>query len=822
MNSRTSIKLNYPANKFLYCLLFLAITWQGFAQSGTGTIRGTVSTVNGEPASFVNITLKGTTRGSTTGSQGSFEISRVLPGDYVIVASLIGLETKEQRIQVEVGETVTVNFVLEENTEELQEVIVSADANLNKEDQFTARIPLKKLENPQVYNTVSSEILKQQAVTHYDEALRNVPGLSRTWESTGRDGDGAAFFALRGLESQAALINGLPGITNGNLDPANVEEVQVLKGPSATLFGANATSYSSYGGLINTITKKPYEGFGGEIAYQLGSFGLNRVTADINAPLSKEEKIALRVNTAFHNEGSFQDAGFKKSFFFAPTLSYEVNDRLSFLVVTEILEEERAVAPVFFHSNRVDPLTFTTVDELGLDTELSFTTNDLSIKNPRTNVQAQMNYRLSDAWTSQTVVSRGTARSDGYYTYIWPDIEGDNDFGQYFTYVKESRVTTDIQQNFNGDFKIGNLRNRLLLGFDYFHRTSVNNGLGYVFIRNVSPQGEVNFTDPYTGEELPPAYLSRASIDNLLADTEPGDSNVANGAYSLYVSDVLNVTPQLSVLASLRVDYFDSKGEKTVEEDDFDQFAFSPKFGAVYQLLPDKLSVFGNYQNGFYNIASIQIADPDGSNPRVKSFEPEQGNQWEAGVKAHLLQEQLFFTASYYDIRIKNRVIGDVTNIYNYLQGGEVGSKGFEFDLTANPYPGFHLIAGYSHNKTENLEGNEGDFYGEPGRAPGGQGPQDQVNFWATYTPDNGPLRNFGLGLGGNYAGKYRVIDGSGTGEFDLPAYTVLNTSLFYNSDRYRLALNVNNLTDTEYYIGYWSVNPQKPVQFIATFAYKF
>jgi iron complex outermembrane receptor protein len=192
------------------------------------------------------------------------------------------------------------------------------------------------------------------------------------------------------------------------------------------------------------------------------------------------------------------------------------------------------------------------------------------------------------------------------------------------------------------------------------------------------------------------------------------------------------------------------------------------------------------------------------------------------GVKAHLLQEQLFLTASYYDIRIKNKVIGDVTNIYNYLQGGEVGSKGFEFDLTANPFPGFHLIAGYSHNKTENLEGNEGDFYGEPGRAPGGQGPQDQVNLWATYTPDNGPLRNFGLGLGGNYAGKYRVIDGSATGEFDLPAYTVLNTSLFYNSDRYRLALNVNNLTDTEYYIGYWSVNPQKPIQFIATFAYKF
>jgi iron complex outermembrane receptor protein len=310
------------------------------------------------------------------------------------------------------------------------------------------------MENPQVYNSVSTEILKQQAVTRYDDAFRNIPGVFRTWESTGRDGDGASYFALRGLEGQASLVNGLPGITNGNLDPANIQEIQVLKGPSATLFGANATAYSSYGGMINTITKKPYYKTGGEITYNLGSFALNRIAVDVNTPLRKEEKIALRVNAAYHSEGSFQDAGFKKSLFIAPSLAYEVNDRLKFLIVTEILDEERAVAPVFFHTNREDVLTFKTVEELNLNPKLSFTSNDLTIKNPRMNLQAQMTYKLSNNWTSQTVISRGTASSDGYYTYIWPDIEGDNWFGQYYTYVKESCVTTDIQQNFNGDFNI--------------------------------------------------------------------------------------------------------------------------------------------------------------------------------------------------------------------------------------------------------------------------------------------------------------------------------------------------------------------------------
>ena len=808
--------------KYIYFLFLFAIGHQTTWAQTTGSIRGTIKTSDGSPAEFVNVSIEGTSKGAVAGRNGNYEIKNVTAGNYVLIASFVGLENRRQQVDVAAGQTTIVDFVLSENTTQLEEVRISANANLNKEDIYVSKMPMKKLENPQVYNTVSAVLLQQQAITNYDDAFRNIPGVFRTWESTGRDGDGASYFALRGLEGQPALVNGLPGITNGNLDVANVEEIQVLKGPSATLFGANATSYSSYGGIINTITKKPYFTTGGEIAYNIGSFGLSRFTADVNAPVSKSERIALRVNAAYHTEGSFQDAGFKKAIFLAPSLAYEVNERLKFLIVTEILEEERAVAPVFFNTNRADPLTFKTVEELNLNNNLSFTSNDLAIKNPRTNLQAQMIYKLSDQWTSQTVISRATSGSDGYYSYIWPDVEGDNDFGQYFTYVKESRVTTDIQQNFNGDFNIGNLHNRLLVGFDYWNQEVVNNGLGYVFIRNVTPQGDVNFVDPYTGDELDPVFLSRASIDNLLATTVPSNSQSTNSAYSVYFSDVLNITPKLTVLASLRADYFDSKAEKSDPEDDFDQFALSPKFGVVYQAVLDKVSIFANYQNAFNNVGPMQVADPDGTNPRLKSFEPEQANQWELGVKANLLRDRLFATASYYDIKVSNKIIGDVDNFYNSVQGGEVGSKGFELDVTANPFAGLSLVVGFSHNETKNLKGNEGDFYGEPGRVPGGQGPQDQVNLWATYEITNGPLKDAGFGLGGNYASEYRVADNSVTGIFDLPSYGVLNASIFYNPDKFRFSFNLNNVTDEEYYIGYWSVNPQRPRNFVVSLAYKF
>lgn len=96
------------------------------------------------------------------------------------------------------------------------------------------------------------------------------------------------------------------------------------------------------------------------------------------------------------------------------------------------------------------------------------------------------------------------------------------------------------------------------------------------------------------------------------------------------------------------------------------------------------------------------------------------------------------------------------------------------------------------------------------------------ANFWAAYTFTRGPVRNFGIGLGGNYGSEYKVIDNSQTGDFYLPAYTLLNAGLFYDSAKFRVTFNVNNLTDEVYYTGYWSVNPQRPRNFVAGVAYKF
>ncbi|WP_298738731.1 TonB-dependent siderophore receptor [uncultured Chitinophaga sp.] len=800
----------------LICTLGTASAQQ--ANDNTGTIKGTITTAEGSPAAAVTVKVKNTRWGAVSDEQGQYTITNVKPGDWLLaVSNLSALETK--RITVSAGKTTRADFVLTETAAQLKEITIIS-RNVNREDKYVAKMPLRNLENPQVYNTVSAELLKQQVISNYDDAFRNVPGITRTWESTGRAGDGGAYFALRGFDAQPLLVNGLPGITSGNLDPANIEQIEVIKGPSGTLFGG---SFYSYGGMINTITKKPYYTFGGEIAYNTGSWDLHRVTLDINSPLSKTKKVALRLNGAVHTENTFQDAGFKKSYFVAPSFSWEVNDRLSFSVMAEVLQEKRAVPPVFFHSDRVSPLDFRTVEELGLNNRKSFTSNDLTIKNPRTNVQAQMLYKLASNWTSQTVVSTGRVKADGIYTYIWDDVPGDKWFQQYFHYEHQTTTTLDIQQNFNGDFKIGNMRNRLLVGLDYFHRHVVEASSAWATGgRNVTAPGEIGYFDPATGEPAPLFDLTMEAIKNLVTPLDETKSDISNSTYAAYASNVLNITPALNVMLSLRADYFDSKGDKDTDEDDYNQFALSPKFGVVYQPILNKLSVFGSYMNAFINVAPQQVSDPDENFTYVKSFEPEHANQFEFGAKGVLLGEKLTGTISVYEIKVSNRVMPDPANPLNVIQGGKVRSRGVELDLNAAPVQGLNIIAGYSFNRIKNLAGDKNDFYGEPGRNPGGQGPQHLVNLWATYRFEQGALKNFGIGLGGNYGSTYKVIDNSQTGVFLLPAYTLLNGSVCYNARKFRVSFALNNITDEVWYTGYWSINPQRPRNFAASVAYKF
>lgn len=687
----------------------------------------------------------------------------------------------------------------------LKEVEINTNKYKYKREKSTtvSKMPLNNIENPQVYNTVTSELLKEQVVTNFNDALKNATGVTRLWESTGRGGDGAEFYTMRGFSVQPTMVNGLPGINNGSIDPINVDNIEVIKGPSGTLFGS---SLISYGGLINIVTKKPHQNFSGEIGYNAGTYGMDRITADVNIPLNKE--VAVRITSAYQNENSFQDAGFSKSLFVAPSLSYKVNDKLSFLINTEFTNRTSANAPMIFLS-RYSPLSFNSIDLFEQNYKKSYTSNELTISNPTFNLQAQMLYKLSDNWTSQTVLSRSNSKTNGYYSYLWDSANGD-EFTRFISKRNGQTLATDIQQNFIGDFKIGNLRNRMVIGIDYYTQNILNASNNWVGAGTISL---VNQTDSGA------ANLTQAGIDNLLAGTFEPNSDTESQVVSAYVSDVINITNKLSVMASLRVDEFRGKTSAYAAEEVKSQIAVSPKFGAVYQIIENKVSVFGNYMNGFKNIEPGQRADGP-TNTVATTFDPEQANQYEFGLKTNLYKDIISASLSYYDINVKNRLMADATNPNASVQGGEVESKGVELSVTVNPIKGFNIIGGYSYNDSEVTKDNTDSGY--LGLRPEEAGPKTLVNLWANYFFTEGKLKGFGLGIGGNHASEHKTLNRSNIGTFALPDYTILNSALSYNNDKFNITLKVNNLFNEKYYTGWSTVTPQRLRSLTAGLTYKF
>ena len=97
---------------------------------------------------------------------------------------------------------------------------------VKKHSDDVAKTPLDNLENPQVYSTISKELLTEQNVTSVDDAIKNAPGLQTMWQATGRSGDGGSYYNSRGFTVQSQLRNGLAGNVTNAIDVANLEALK--------------------------------------------------------------------------------------------------------------------------------------------------------------------------------------------------------------------------------------------------------------------------------------------------------------------------------------------------------------------------------------------------------------------------------------------------------------------------------------------------------------------------------------------------------------------------------------------------------------------
>src|SRR5690606_13995419 len=213
-----------------------------------------------------------------------------------------------------------------------------------------------------------------------------------------------------------------------------------------------------------------------------------------------------------------------------------------------------------------------------------------------------------------------------------------------------------------------------------------------------------------------------------------------------------------------------------------------------------QLAVFAKYQNGVTNVTTQVVGNPDNGKQTLKTFDPEQANQIELSVKTNLFSNRMTVTIRYTDIKAKETVITKTSSTFNKIQGGEVVSKGFEIELNANHVNGLNIRAGFSNNDSETTKSDNTEILN---KRPLEAGPETLYNFWANYEFQEGTLDRFGLGFGFNGASERYAINYESTGDFILPSYTIANASVFYQANKYRIGLKLNNVFNKEYYKGW-------------------
>ncbi|ASW75435.1 TonB-dependent receptor [Chryseobacterium piperi] len=714
------------------------------------------------------------------------------------------------------------------NTKSIDEVIMNT--YIKKDSDYSNKMSLKAIEDPQVYSSIDKGVLENQLLFNVDDALRNIPGLQKMWSATNRAGDGGIFVNMRGFVAGSSLRNGLVAPITTSMDAINIEKVEVLKGPSATLFGSNVTSY---GGIINRVTKKPFENFGGSVSLAGGSYNYYRVQTDVNAPLTNDKKLLFRLNTAYTNQGTFQRTDAKNSFYaFTPSLTYRPTENLEINAELEMYETDAYPETAFFFyfpSSQLGADNMNQLERLGYDYKQTYAGNGLKTTAKARNFFGQVNYKINKHIKSSTNISTSYSYSNGFnpYFYFAPkSVISENPLDTELGIVRADQSTNgskktyfQVQQNFNFDFNIGNMRNRTVAGFDYM-RVKDNQSFLSIGVFDWVPFKRANYSD-MNGQTVADRYKYYQNLPNY--DFGVNNTYISSGIdniYSGYISNVFTPIHGLNILAGLRYESRSFEGGKRGPNlaDSYTQSAWSPKLGVVYQIVPEKISVFGNYQNSFTS-NGYYTSDKAGN---IQLSAPERANQFEGGFKTNLLRGKINTTLSYYNIKVNNTLLntGEVTALGQAVQNqaGSLTSQGVELEANAYLIKGFSLMAGVSYNDMKYTQADKD----VAGKRPATASSPWLVNFNASYQFVDGNLKGLGFGIGGNYASDNKIVNSASMGTFILPKYFVMNANAFYDTKKFRIGVKVDNFTNERYWNGFTTANAQPLANIMGSVTYKF
>ncbi len=657
------------------------------------------------------------------------------------------------------------------------------------------------VETPQSISVIDRKELDDRNAQTLNEAVAYTAGVRSEVGGMDSRADSYSIRGIKGgMEADAGISNlfqdGLKVPAGGmwnraTFDNFGLERVEVLKGPSAAVYGQITP-----GGMINLVSKRPTLNQVNEVRLQGGSFDQYKAAFDIGGSLADDQSLLFRLVGSFNDGGSQIKHNDLQRTYFAPSLLWQISDKTSLTLLAQYQRDKGGSTFQFLPYYGTVAFNSVIGGRLKRDTFYGDDTWN-TYDREQSSVGWEFDHRFNDSWKFHQNV-RYVSIENTYKAVIGGRNDGTSGLFQRRSTLGEGKSDgVAIDNQLQAEFATGSLQHTVLLGLDAQRFSWTNE-------RSNGTASTISLSDP--------RYTSAGNYSMTLGWAQDVDQK-QTGAYIQEQAALGNW--RFSVGG--RYDYFDNTMFNAVNGRRFayNDHAFTWRTGAVYQFengIAPFVSYSTSFDPGMLGVAMINDAD----------VKPVKGKQYEAGVKYQPPGSNSLITASVYELSQDNRVVTagvpssvqcpDATGTTCYTQV-DARIRGVELEGKAAVTDNLSVIGSYTYMDSEITGG------GSLTEAKGAAIPQvakHMSSLWANYVFTTGYLDGLSVGLGARYVGgAYGIANAAGSLDnryLQTDAYTTYDAAVRYNLKSLgysgaEFAINASNLTDRLYVTTCTSLN---------------
>ncbi|MFT4113963.1 TonB-dependent siderophore receptor [Silvibacterium sp.] len=719
------------------------------------------------PAATVQLLCGSQALAAHSAGPGHFAVSAA-PGEYLLKVQAVGFAPLEQTITLS-AQSVSLALVLDVQKASNTVTVQAENGYVATDSGSAMKVDTPLLETPQSVDVITRELMDDQQPQYLNDALRYASAVNAENEGTSSQFWTSNSIQLRGF-TPGVFLDGLEEDPYGNtlLDAYFYQRIEVMAGPSSVLYGQ-----ASPGGILNVETKRPLATSLHELQVGFGSYGHNELNFDFSGPLATR-KLLYRLTGVGFKEGSQTWFINPQRVAVAPAITWLPDNRTSLTVLSN-----------YTYNPEVGAMADVPASGTVLYNPYGKVSPDFYVGDPNYNQTKQSFLELGDIFTRNFDHGwqlgqnyRFTSNKD-HAQMIWPEeLESDMQTLDRYTFDRHTTFTTsNSDQRVSEVWNTGKVTQTFLGGVNYTHFDEHWHwGSGDVASINIfHPKYYVTVVDPI--------------IDGF----EYVDSNQTG----VYFQDQVSVG-HLRASAGVREDWF-KEYENYGSIFNEDQSKLTWRTGASY-LLGKGFAPYFSYTTSF---------EPDLSlGENNEPLPPTTGRQYEVGVKYQPASQNMFLTASVYDLAEQNVGTTDPNNPNFTIAVGEIRTRGVELSAHASLSHSLSYTASFTHLKSLYSKSDTDDT-GVDGVTRTTQDevqygvPLNMASLWFDYTVPASIFHGFGGGAGGRFVG---ASWGDDVNSFKVPGVTLFDAAAHYDfssDNRWlrgtRIQFNATNLGDRNY-----------------------